>query len=43
LLFDLCQFARCLGVSAEDSLRVKNQLFIESFRDAELRQTPSAT
>jgi MazG family protein len=43
LLFDLCQFARCLGVSAEDSLRARNQRFIESFRDAELRQTPSAT
>jgi MazG family protein len=35
LLFDLCQFARCLGVSAEDSLRASNQSFIDSFRDVE--------
>jgi MazG family protein len=35
LLFDLCQVARRLGVSAEDSLRAWNRRFVERFRRME--------
>jgi tetrapyrrole methylase family protein/MazG family protein len=33
VLFSLCQLARLLGISAEDSLRACNKRFIEEFRE----------
>jgi MazG family protein len=37
VLFALCQFARRLGLSAEDSLRACNRRFVERFRRMEQR------
>jgi MazG family protein len=43
LLFSLCQVARRLGLSAEDSLRAANRRFVESCRNQEaIRENPSA-